>query len=76
MIAVYLRSNTQQHSNRSIGGSPHECDWGFSIALLGRVTGNSEVIGSSVGLVSINALVVTKGANSRIVGNAETIQHL
>jgi len=27
VIGVYLRSKTQQHSNSSIGGSPHERDW-------------------------------------------------
>jgi hypothetical protein len=26
VIAVYLHSQTQQHSDNSIGGSPHECD--------------------------------------------------
>jgi hypothetical protein len=31
VIAVYLRSNTQQHSNSSTGGSPHELIEGFSI---------------------------------------------
>jgi hypothetical protein len=35
VIAVYLRSNTQQHGNTSIAGSPHECDWAlFDHALL------------------------------------------
>jgi len=27
MIAVYLHSKTLQHSDYSIGGSPHDCDW-------------------------------------------------
>jgi hypothetical protein len=27
VIVVYSRSNTQQHSKSSIGGSPHESDW-------------------------------------------------
>ena len=26
VIAVYLRSNTQQHSDSSTGGSPHQCN--------------------------------------------------
>jgi hypothetical protein len=33
-----------------------------------RITGNPEVIGSSVGLVSINALVLTGLGNFRVVG--------
>jgi hypothetical protein len=43
------------------------------IFLASRFTGKPEVIDSSVGLVPTNALVVIKGANSRIVGNPEVI---
>ncbi len=38
------------------------------------MTGKPEVIGSSVELVAINALVLSGLANFRVVGNTETIQ--
>ena len=39
-----------------------------------RVTGNPEVIGSSAGLVPLNALVLSDLANFRVVGNPEAIR--
>jgi hypothetical protein len=38
------------------------------------MTGNPEVISSPVGLVPINALVLTGLANFRVVGYSETIR--
>jgi hypothetical protein len=38
------------------------------------MTGNPEVIGSSAGLVPLNALVLTGLANFRVLGNSEVIR--
>jgi hypothetical protein len=48
----------------------------YRIQIRERMTGNPEVMSSSVGLVPTNALVVIKGANCRVVGNSETIRCL
>jgi hypothetical protein len=46
----------------------------FKLPACSRVTGNPEVISSSVGLVPTNALVLTGLANFRVVDNSELIQ--
>src|SRR5271156_3747035 len=45
VIAVYLHWKTRQHSNSSIGGSPHECDWALLRSCLpGRFADYTPVI--------------------------------
>ena len=48
--------------------------WQEGILSSSRVTGNPEVIGSSAGLVPLNALVLSDLANFRVVGNPEAIR--
>jgi hypothetical protein len=44
-----------------------------SVRIIPRMTGNLEVMSSSVGLIPRNALVLTDLANFRVVGNPEVI---
>src|SRR5579862_2005999 len=72
VIAVHLRSNTQQHSHSSIGGSPHDCDWRFSAMGFGRMTSQLESIGSSAGLVPTKALVAINRPNP-VIGQQQLL---
>jgi hypothetical protein len=68
VIAVYLHSQTQQHSNSRIGGSHHECDW----ALFGHAFWKDDEQTGSYRFVcrisTENALVLIEKFSTSILG--------